>query len=171
MERLTLLRLLTAALPLIFAMPSLADAPPLDPSSDRRDGHLSIQPGQGALRLPRAQSGGPVICYYRSRAGNCFRLLRVDWSHHFGPITAAISSEARFRQFASELQLYADEIEFCEISERWSPWTAILKPSGEQIEQRFCSPGPVSDAPACPCQTVRQTRPISSKLALRERGG
>ena len=171
MERLTLLRLLTAALPLFFAMPSLADAPPLDASSDRSDGYLSIQPGQGALRLPPAQSAGPVICHYRSRAGNCFRLLRADGRHYFGPITAAISSEARFRQFANELLLYADEIQICEISERWSPWTAILKPSGEQIEQRFCSPGPVSDAPACPCQSFRQTRPISSKPALRERGG
>ena len=168
MERLTLLRLLTAALPLIFAMPSLADAPPLDPSSDRRDGHLSIQPGHGDPRLPRAQSGGPVICYYRSRAGNCFRLLRLDGRHHFGPITTAISSETRFRQFASELQLYADEIEFCEISERWSPWTAILKPSGEQIEQRFCSPGPVSDAPACPCQTFRQTRSIRQQTSTED---
>ena len=170
MERLTLLRLLTAALPLFFAMPSLADAQPFDASSDRRD-EQSIQPGHGALRLPRALSGGPVICHYRSRAGNCFRLLRADGLHHFRPITAAISNEARFRQFASELLLYADEIEICEISERWSPWTAILKSGGKRIEQRFCSPGPVSDAPACPCQTSRQTRPISSKLALRERGG
>ena len=142
MKRLTLFFLTMAALPAVFAAGPLAC-----PKSG--SGYFPEQPGHA--------KPGLTICQYRSRAGNCFRLLRGT------DILVPFRSETSFRQFTSELLLHADQLAICEISERWSPWTAFAGTRGAPAEQRFCSPGPTTDAPACPCRALRQTRSVNTQ--------
>ena len=105
---------------------------------------------------------GLTVCRYRSRAGNCFRLKGHG---HYGPgdaMFAPLGSEASFRQFTIELLLDPGELKICEIADNWSPWKAVeSSPRTHKqsfLEERFCSPGIVSDAPACPCRSLRESR-------------
>ena len=147
MKRLILFCLTMITLPAAFASASLAD-----PKSG--NGYFPQQPGHAGPGL--------IICQYRSRAGNCFRLLRGTG------ILVPLHSETSFRQFTSELLLHADQLAICEISERWSPWTAFASTGGAPAEQRFCSPGPTTDAPACPCRALRQTRSVNTQNQSQE---
>jgi len=160
MQRLNLFRLILT----VLAAGWLAAAPVASSES----GGGGYPPHQQQYRGPLFLSAGAAeleICRHRSRFGNCFRLLRGAGIPSRGAIAIPVESETRFRQFASELLLHADDLAICEISERWSPWTAapdpLAKPGGGRVERRFCHPGPVSDAPACPCRATRETRPAT----------
>ncbi len=116
---------------------------------------------QDPLIMP-AGGRDAVICRYRSRAGNCFRLMRADHSRPVGAVSAPLHGELEFRQFVGELLFEAGGLRICEIAENWSPWRAVAAAARQTpkvaAEERFCSPGIVSDAPACPCRSLRESR-------------
>ncbi len=159
MKHLVLFRLTLATM---FAAGCIAAAPVAGSKSGGAGGYPPHHQKQGGALFLSAAAAALEICRHRSRFGNCFRLMRGAGVPGRGAIAIPVESETSFRQFASELLLRVDDLAICEISERWSPWAAapgmLAKPGGEPVEQRFCHPGPVSDAPACPCRVTRESR-------------
>ena len=132
-----------------------------------------VEAAAGAERFPNDRNqadilvvpaGGRdiVICRYRSRAGNCFRLTRTGRPLPGGSISPPLDDEKSFRQFASELLLGKGELRICEVAESWSPWKTVASQTRQarkvDEEERYCSAGIVSDAPACPCRSLRESR-------------
>ncbi len=151
-----------AVLPLAFAWGKPAVLPPEYSSPESAAAHFPAPLRGGRFRVPPGGAMPLALCRYRSRAGNCFRLLQSNASVVTGAITVPMASEAIFRQFASELLLLGDGLQICEVSERWGPWREVRAAASGlvsgKLEERYCSPGPVSDAPACPCRSLRETR-------------
>ncbi len=145
-------------LPLAFASGKPGALPPEYNSPESPATHFPAPLRSGQFLVLRGGAPPLALCRYRSRAGNCFRLSQSNTSVASGAITAPMASEASFRQFASELLLVGDSLQICEVSERWSPWREVLSTASGKLEERYCSPGPVSDAPACPCLSLRETR-------------
>ena len=161
MKRLNPFRLILTVLAAVSAAGWPADAPVAGSKSSDGGYPPHQQEHRGALWLS-AGAAELEICRHRSRLGNCFRLMRGAGIPSRGAIAIPVESESRFRQFTSELLLHADDLAICEISERWSTWIAAANPGDPPLEQRFCHPGPVSDAPACPCRITRETRRLSA---------
>lgn len=150
-------------LPLALACGKPGALPPEISNPENGAVHFPAPPRSGQSLVLPGGAAPLVLCRYRSRAGNCFRLLQSGASAATGAIAVPMASEVSFRQFTSELSLLGDGMQICEVSERWGPWREVraaasgLAPG--KLEERYCSPGPVSDALACPCRSLRETRP------------
>ena len=145
-------------LPLAFACGKPGALPPEYNSPESAAAHFPAPLRSGQFRVLPGGAMPLALCRYRSRAGNCFRLLQSNAPVATGAITVPMASETSFRQFASELLLLEGDLQICEVSERWGPWREVLSIASGKLEERYCSPGPVSDAPACPCRALRETR-------------